>query len=108
MSTRKPPAVQPPLLATVTALPAPALEHRTRDLLHTLNAAGITATDAQVQALAEHGMTGLGCWTSSLALGDLDQAAHQHFSIARLAQHLAEQSNIRATRKETTQCTRSR
>ncbi|MFB9073889.1 hypothetical protein ACFFX0_22890 [Citricoccus parietis] len=47
-------------------------------------------------------MTGLGCWTPSLALRDLDQAAHQHFSIARLAQHLAEQSNIRATRKETT------
>ena len=104
MNTRKPPAVRPPLLATVTALPAPSLEHRTRDLLHTLNAAGIAATDAQAQAqaLAEHGMTGLGCWTSSLALGDLDHAAHQHFSIARLAQHFAEQSNIRATRKETT------
>lgn len=102
MSTRKPPAVQPPLLATVTALPAPSLEHRTCDLLHTLNAAGITATDAQVQALTEHGMTGLGCWTPSLALRDLDQAANQHFSIARLAQHLAEQSKTRATRKETT------
>ncbi|REE05263.1 hypothetical protein [Citricoccus muralis] len=101
MSPRKPPAVQPPLLAPVTALPAQSLEHRTRDLLHTLNAAGITASDAQVQALAEHGMTGLGCWTPSRALREPDQAAHQHFSIARLAQHLAEQSNIRTTRKET-------
>lgn len=102
MSTRKPPTVPPPLLATVTPLPAQSREHRNFDLLHTLNAAGITASDAQVQALADHGMTGLGCWTPSLALRDLDQAAHQHFSIARLAQQLADQSNIRATRKETT------
>jgi hypothetical protein len=94
MSTPKPRANQPPLLASVTPLPPQPLEHRTRDLRHTLNAAGITATDAQVQALAEHGMTGLGCWTPSRHLRDLDRAANQHFSIAR---------RVQAIRKETTQ-----
>jgi hypothetical protein len=102
MSTRKPPATQPPLLTTVTPLPIQSLEHRTRDLLHILNAAGITATDAQVQALAEHGMTGLGCWPPSRALPDLDRAASQHFSIARHVQRVVEQATIRAIRKETT------
>jgi hypothetical protein len=101
MSTKNPRSIQPPMLASITPLPIPSLEHRTRDLLHTLNAAGVAATDAQAQALAEHGMTGLGCWTSSLALRDLDRAANQHFSIARRAQHVADQTTVWAIRKET-------
>ncbi|MGD6980647.1 MULTISPECIES: hypothetical protein [Citricoccus] len=102
MSTHKPPAMQPPLLATVTPLPIQSLKHRTRDLLHTLNAADTSATDAQAQALAGHGMTGLGCWTPSRDLRALDRAANQHFSIARRAQRAAEQHIVRAIRKETT------
>ncbi|WP_298043127.1 hypothetical protein [uncultured Citricoccus sp.] len=96
MSTSEPNTTQPPFLATVTPLPIQSLEHRTRDLLHTLNAAGISATHDQAQALVEHGMTGLGCWTPSRALPDLDRAASQHFSIARRAQPA-----VRAIRKET-------
>jgi hypothetical protein len=102
MITRKTRAIQPPLLATATSLPSKPVEHRTRDLWHTLDAAGITATNAQVQALDAHGMTGLGCWTPSRDLPDLARAASQHFSIARRVQHAAEQSHVRATRKETT------
>lgn len=107
MSTRKTcRATQPPLLATVTPLPVQSLEHRTRDLLHTLHAAGITATSSQAQALAEHGMTGLGCWVSTNDLATADRAASVHFSIAKLAQHLATQptaqSNVKPIRKENT------
>ncbi|QCU78676.1 hypothetical protein E7744_11350 [Citricoccus sp. SGAir0253] len=102
MSSHQPRAIQPPLLALVEPLPNQSLEHRIRDLLHTLNAAGITATHDQAQALVEHGMTGLGCWTPSRALRDLDQAASQHFSIARRAQPAAAQTTARDIRKETT------
>jgi hypothetical protein len=102
MSTSKPRAIQLRLLITVMPLPTQSLEHRTRDLLHTFNAVGITATDAQVHALAGHDMTGPGCWTPSRDLCGLDRATNQHFSIARHAKRVVEQSKIRAIRKETT------
>lgn len=83
MSTRARRPLQPPLLATVTPLPVPTVEHRAWDIVHTLRAAGITATIDQATVLAEHGMHGLGCWTPSNYLPDVHQTVMQ---VSRLEQ----------------------
>lgn len=78
MSARARRGVQPPLLATVTALPQVSLNEKAADIMHTLAAVGIRATPEQSFTLAEHGMRGLGCWTTSARRADLEAMEDMH------------------------------
>lgn len=77
--------IQPPLLGVVERMEIDRSAEIT-DIMHTLAAVGITATEAQAAALYEEGMRGVGCYVRSNNFYIVDVAARTELRLMNYVQ----------------------